>query len=258
MHRRAAARAVGIFRGIVTPIRGRLAESAPRGWRDARRHVGVHIPSPSARVAAGARDAAGDPFAAAPGHALRSPRRALCAPQQPTPAAPRSRSEANPWSRSCPGLKPIRGRLWNIAAELIQLITEFTTLRSAEQYRGHTGATSLGRPASCDADKRITPSLIGGQRNALCSNRFHSSTSPVPGQDLQTIGSLSTEDENCSPKGIIVELPSDTTVPTTAREAQYSRYLSGSRHGRATHKKAAPRRARTELSRWSQEPKKGS
>jgi hypothetical protein len=36
--------------------------------------------------------------------------------------------------------------------------------------------------ASCDADNRITPSLIGGQRKAPCSSRFQNNTSPDPSQ----------------------------------------------------------------------------
>jgi hypothetical protein len=36
--------------------------------------------------------------------------------------------------------------------------------------------------ASCEADNRITPSLIGGQRKARCSSRFQNNTSPDPSQ----------------------------------------------------------------------------
>src|SRR5439155_18827369 len=44
--------------------------------------------------------------------------------------------------------------------------------------------------ASCEAESRITPSLIGGQQNALCSRRFHSSTSPDPSQAKFSSGPL--------------------------------------------------------------------
>ena len=36
--------------------------------------------------------------------------------------------------------------------------------------------------ASCEADSRITPSLIGGQRNAPCSSRFQYKIRPDPSQ----------------------------------------------------------------------------
>ena len=38
------------------------------------------------------------------------------------------------------------------------------------------------RAASCEADSRMTPSLIGGQRNAPSSRRFQYKISPDPSQ----------------------------------------------------------------------------
>src|ERR1700757_2817862 len=75
--------------------------------------------------------------------------------------------------------------LWHATSDLIQLVaaahdvavgcaTSWTCRR--DQSRPSTSA------ASCEVESRIKPSLIGGQRNALCSRRFHSITSPDPSQ----------------------------------------------------------------------------
>ncbi len=62
--------------------------------------------------------------------------------------------------------------------------------------------------ASCEAESRITPSLIGGQRNAPCSKPLpqQHQAGPVPGEDLQPVGSLAAEDEDRAQERIVLEL----------------------------------------------------
>ena len=134
------------------------------------------------RAATGAANAAGDRFATAPGRAPRSRHRAPRAPPQAALAARRYPLELR-CALAHEVRNQIRAPLWH--ASLIQLVT---ASHDAAVGRGTSCACRRDqsnpstRAASCDAVSRITPSLIGGQRNVPCSSRFQNSASPDPSQ----------------------------------------------------------------------------
>jgi hypothetical protein len=112
-----------------------------------------------ARAATDAADAAGDPFATAPGRARRSRRRAPPARPRPAPAVPRYLSEADLRSRLRLELNPISGPMWTATSRLIQSIAGLDVAS-----RGPADVTNPCRLPDRRAAIRSATSPIADQR----------------------------------------------------------------------------------------------